>query len=135
MLSNNELQFIKDTPLYRLATSTLNGRSHVVPMHTRMDGDDIVIGGHHFDISYKRKLIDRNQWIACVWDTKDEIEGIKGVEVRGKVKATGKIWDGSEYFILNPDKVFSWGIEEPAAESFRTKMNFGMAHHLSDSNS
>ena len=128
MLTSNELQFVKDTPLYRLATSTPSGRSHVVPMITRMDGDNIVVGGYDFDISYKRRLIDRNQWIACVWDTRDESGEIRGVEVRGKAMATGKIRDGSEYFILEPTKVFSWGIDEPASESFAKKMHFDVEH-------
>jgi hypothetical protein len=128
MLTPNELQFIKDTQLYRLATSTPTGRPHVIPMFTRMDGDNIVVGGYDFDISYKRRLIDRNQWIACVWDTRDEAGAIKGVEIRGKAVATGKIWDGSEYFILEPTKVFSWGIDEPASESFAKKMNFDVTH-------
>ena len=135
MLSEKELKFVKDTPLYRLATSTLQGRPHVVPMITRMEGDNIVIGGLHFDVSYKRKLIDRNEWVACVWDTSGgDTESIQGVEVRGKLSATGKKWDGSEYFILIPTKVFSWGIEESPAESFRNKMNFdieGVAHEPS----
>ena len=50
------------------------------------------------------------------------------MEVRGKAVATGKIWDGSEYFILEPAKVFSWGIDEPASESFAKKMNFDVTH-------
>ena len=128
MLTPTELQFIKDTPLYRLATSSTSGRSHVVPMITRMDEDNIVVGGYDFDISYKRRLIDRNQWIACVWDTRDESGVIKGVEVRGKAIATGKQWDGSDYFILEPTKVFSWGIDEPASESFAKKMHFDVTH-------
>ena len=126
MISEKELQFIKDTPLYRLATSTLGGRPHVVPMITRMDGDSIVVGGMEFDKSYKRRLIDRNNWVACVWDT--DSEGIKGVEVRGRLEATGKLWDGSEYFTLTPTKVFSWGVEEPAVESFKSKMDFDIEH-------
>ena len=128
MLTPKELQYIKDTPLYRLATSTPSGRTHVVPMITRMDGDNIVVGGYDFDISYKRRLIDRNQWIACVWDTREESGAIYGVEVRGKAVATGKQWDGSEYFILEPTKVFSWGIDEPASESFAKKMSFDVTH-------
>ena len=124
MISDKELQFIKDTPLYRLATATPDGRPHVVPMTTRMDGDAIVIGGLEFDKSYKRRLINKNEWVACVWDTNSE--GIKRVEVRGRLSATGKLWDSSEYFILNPTKVFSWGIEEPASESFKAKMDFDL---------
>ena len=125
MLTEKELQFVKDTPLYRFATSTPDGKPHVVPMITRMEGDNIVVGGMHFDVSYKRRLIDRNAWVACVWDTSEGDPGsIKGVEVRGKLVPTGKKWDDSEYFILTPTKIFSWGIEESPADSFRNKMNF-----------
>lgn len=128
MLSPAELDYIKNTPLYRLATSTVNGRSHVVPMNTRMDGNKIIVGGFDFDISYKRRLIGRNEWIACVWDTRDVSGVIKGVEIRGKAVPTGKVVDGSESFELQPAKVFSWGIDEPASESFAKKMNFDVEH-------
>ena len=128
MLTPGELEYVKNTPLYRLAVSTPGGHPHVVPMITRMDGDNIAVGGYEFDISYKRRLIDRNPWIACVWDTRDDDGAIHGVEIRGKAVATGKIWDGSEYFILEPAKVFSWGIDEPASESFAKKMKFDVSH-------
>lgn len=134
MLSAAELEYVRNTSLYRLAVATPNGVPHCVPMRTRLDGGRIIVGGFNFDISYKKNVIERNPRVACVWDTEEGIGdqsgpgNIKGVEVRGTLIPTGTIVDGSGAYYLEPSKVFSWGVEEPASESFAKKMTFDVDH-------
>lgn len=119
--------------LARIATSTPDGQPHVVPLRARLsdDGTKVLVLGHEMAKSYKFRQVQKNPKVAVVWDI--EVAGpprqIKGVEVRGTAEIAWPEGDPDPHFIVTPTKVFSWGINEIAAQSFQKKMGFSMEHH------
>ncbi len=122
-----------DAGLARIATATLDGQPHVVPLRARLNeaGDKILVLGNEMGKSYKYRQVQKNPKIAVVWDI--EVAGpprqIKGVEVRGTAVIKHEPGEPDPYFEVTPTKVFSWGVNEIAAESFQKKMGFTMEHH------
>ena len=118
--------------LARIATSTPDGKPHVVPLRARMNdaGDKVLVLGHEMAASYKYRQVQKNPWVAIVWDGEDPgpPREIKGIEVRGTAVIKQNPGDPDPHFEVTPTKVFSWGINEPAAESFEKKAGMNMAH-------
>ena len=65
--------------------------------------------------------------MAIVWDVVSG-SGIKGVEVRGTAVIKQTPGDRDPHFEVTPSKVFSWGINEDAADSFEKKMGMDVSH-------
>ncbi len=138
MFTDAERAFIGtiETPgavrLAHIATSTPDGKPHVVPLRAKMnaDGDKVLVLGHALASSYKYRQVQKNPWVAIVWD--GETEGppreIQGIEVRGTAVIKQFEGDPDPHFEVTPTKVFSWGINEPAAESFEKKSGMDMSH-------
>lgn len=120
------------TRLARIATSTPDGKPHVVPLRARMNdaGDKILVLGNELAASYKYRQVQKNPWVAIVWDAETEgpPRGIQGIEVRGTAVIKQNPGDKDPHFEVTPTKVFSWGINETAAESFENKMGMDMSH-------
>ena len=119
-----------ETRLARIATSTLSGQPHVVPLRAIMNesGDKVLVLGNSMAQSYKYRQVQKNPKVAVVWDTSSGDYGIKGVEVRGTAVIKQAPGDKDPHFEVTPTKVFSWGINEPAVESFEKKMGMDMSH-------
>jgi hypothetical protein len=116
-----------------IATSTPSGRPHVVPLRARMNdaGDKVLVLGHAMAESYKYRQVQKNPWVAVVWDShtgEGAAREIHGNEVRGSAEIKWPEGDPDPYFEVTPTKVFSWGINEPAAESFEKKSGMNMSH-------
>ena len=119
--------------LARIATSTNDGQPHVVPLRARLNetGDKVLVLGNEMARSYKYRQVQKNPRVAIVWDI--EIPGpprqIKGIEVRGTAVIKQDPGAADPHFEVTPSKVFSWSINEIAAESFQKKMGMTMEHH------
>ncbi len=118
--------------LARLATATRSGQPHVVPLRALLNeaGDRIIVLGTQMAHSYKYRQVQRNPRIALVWDAEapGPPRAIKGIEVRGTAVIKQNDGDRDPHFEVTPTKVFSWGINEPAADSFERKMGMDVSH-------
>jgi pyridoxamine 5'-phosphate oxidase family protein len=122
MFTDAEREYIAGQSLCRIATATNSGKPHVVPLRGRLDGDKVIIGGYDMSKSYKYKQAKRNPAVAVLWDG----PGLQGIEVRGQTEVIEA--SPEPYFVITPTKVFSWGVNEDARESFQSKMGFDMSH-------
>ncbi len=118
--------------LARFATSTTDGQPHVVPIRAWMNeaGDKVLVLGNSLAQSYKYRQVKKNPKVALVWHKDDPgpPRRIKGVEVRGTAVIRHPEGDKDPHFEVTPTKVFSWGINEPAADSFEQKMGMDVSH-------
>lgn len=138
MFTDAERAFIgtMTTPGYvrlaRIATSTPNGQPHVVPLRAVVsdDGEKIIVLGTEMAHSYKYRQVQKNPKVALVWDGEDPgpPRAIKGIEVRGTAVIKQNPGDPDPHFEVTPTKVFSWGINESAADSFEKKMGMDVTH-------
>ena len=117
-----------------IATATPSGQPHVVPLRATLNeaGDKVLVLGHAMAQSYKYRQVQKNPKVAVVWDSQmPNAEGmptIQGVEVRGTAEIKQFPDDPDPHFEVTPTKVFSWGINEPADQSFETKMGMDVSH-------
>ena len=138
MLTDAERAYIGSSPipgeagLGRIATSTLDGQPHVVPLRAHMNeaGDKVIVLGTEMARSYKYRQVKKNPKVAIVWDS--SIGGarptIKGIEIRGTAEIKENDPDVGPHFEVTPTKVFSWGINEHAADSFEKKMGMDTSY-------
>jgi pyridoxamine 5'-phosphate oxidase family protein len=136
MFTDAEREFIGNAQrpgeagLGHIATSTLKGMPHVVPLRAMMNeaGDKVLVLGNSMEQSYKYRQVQRNPQVAIVWDAVNPASGIKGVEVRGIAEIKQNPGDKDPHFEVTPTKVFSWGVNETAADSFEQKMGMDVSH-------
>lgn len=126
IFSEQEIDYLNDQRLGRLATADANGAPHVVPVGFRLseDRNAIDVGGHGFAKSKKYRDLKHNPQIAIVIDDLASISPWtpRGIEIRGRAELhdTGGAekfgpggWDEAWVRIL-PARVIGWGIEAPA---------------------
>ncbi len=137
MFTDSEKAFIGvgdhgEARLARIATSTPDGQPHVVPIRAWLNeaGDKVLVLGNSLAQSYKYRQVKKNPKIALVWHGEDPgpPRKIKGVEVRGTAVIKHPEGDKDPHFEVTPTKVFSWGINEAAADSFEKKMGMDVSH-------
>jgi hypothetical protein len=118
--------------LAHLATATPDGRPHVVPVRALLstESDTVVVLGHSMARSYKYRQLQANPWVAVVWDglpTGAGVDRIEGIEARGRATAVWSEGDADPHLVITPTKTFSWGLNEPAADSFE-RAGLDVAH-------
>ena len=138
MLTDAERAYIGSSPipgeagLGRIATSTLDGQPHVVPLRAHMNeaGDKVIALGTEMARSYKYRQVKKNPKVAIVWDSSagGARPTIKGVEIRGTAVIKQDEGSPDPHFEVTPTKVFSWGVNEHAADSFEKKMGMDTSH-------
>jgi pyridoxamine 5'-phosphate oxidase family protein len=118
--------------LARFATSTRHGQPHVVPLRAvlHQTEDKVIVLGREMAHSYKYQQVQKNPKVAIVWDSQEAgpPPTIKGIEVRGTAVIKQDPGDPDPHFEVTPVKVFSWGINESAADSFEKKMGMDVSH-------
>ncbi|MBM3939874.1 MAG: hypothetical protein FJ318_03065 [SAR202 cluster bacterium] len=130
MFTRAERDYIAQNPLGRIAVSTPDGKPHAVPLFTRIEGDKVICTGFNMAKSYKYRVVQKNPWVAVVWDSRlpTPPPNIAGIEVRGTAVIKHDPGASDAHFEVTPTKVFSWGINEDPATSFEKKMGFDMKH-------
>lgn len=120
--TDEELAYLDDQRLGRLATVGGNSQPHVVPVGFRYDAesDTIQIGGRNMAESKKFRDARRNPRVAFVVDDLQSVDPwrVRGIEIRGEVEA---FTDGGTQFgpgygdawvQITPTRIVSWGINE-----------------------
>jgi pyridoxamine 5'-phosphate oxidase family protein len=64
--SKEEVKFLKESKLARLATVSPSGQPHVVPIGFEFDGEFFHFGGYHLTKSLKFKNIQKNNKVGLV---------------------------------------------------------------------
>lgn len=122
MFTPEEIDYLQNQMLGRLATVGADGQPHVVPVGFRYNAemDTIEIGGHGgFSQRKKYQDVQQNPRVAFVVDDVPSINPWKarGIEIRGKAEIlrTGgtDIRPGfdPEMFRIIPEHTASWGIQ------------------------
>lgn len=118
--TQEELEYLDEQRLGRLATVGANSQPHVVPVGFRYDVDDdaISIGGHSFGESKKFRDAERNPRVAFVVDDLASVDPWKarGVEIRGRAQTFDEGGDrfgpgyDAAWMQIRPERVVSWGL-------------------------
>lgn len=121
VFTKDEIVYLKNQRLGRLATVGSDGQPHVVPVSFRYNDeqDAIEIGGHGgFARRKKYKDIQNNPRVAFVVDDVPSVDPwrARGIEIRGKAEilqsggsSLGPGFD-PEMFRITPKHTNSWGI-------------------------
>ena len=108
--TEKEVEFLMESRLARLATSSPDGQPHVVPVTYEFDGEFIYFSGWNLRRSLKLKNILHNRRIVLVIDDLVSVKPwrARGIEVRG----TGEIVESGDslYIKVVPSRKISWGL-------------------------
>jgi pyridoxamine 5'-phosphate oxidase family protein len=107
----DEAQYLAENFIGRVATSSLNGQPHVVPVGYRFDGTTITFGGWNLTASLKFRNLMANDKVAFVVDDLVSVKPwrARGVEVRGRAEPVVSE-DGVTAIRIIPLNIRSWGL-------------------------
>lgn len=119
-----EINYLQNQRLARIATVGPDGQPHVVPVGFRYnpDTDTVDIGGHDFAQRKKWRDVEQNPRVAVVIDDIASFNPwrVRGIEIRGQVErlmtggeAVNARFD-SATFRITPKRIVSWGINRTA---------------------
>ncbi len=108
--TEEEIKFIMESKIARLATVSRQGHPHVVPVAFEFDGHFIYFSGLNLTGSLKFRQIQQNNHVALVIDdrTSPVIWGGRGIEIQGLAEI--QQCDGYPYVRITPLKRVSWGL-------------------------
>ncbi len=109
--SEAEAEYRAENFIGRIATSSLGGQPHVVPVGYRFDGSTITFGGWNLTKSLKYRNMMANDKVAFVVDDTISTKPwkVRGVEVRGKAEHVVSD-DGVTMIRIIPLNIRSWGL-------------------------
>ncbi len=118
VFTDAELGFLAGQRLARLATASADGEPDVSAVGFSVEGDTIVSGGLDLTKTVRYRHLQRNPRATVVVD---EIVSVdpwqpRGVKVRGR--ATLEDDEGKPRIRIEPDTVWSWGINAGAPKRF-----------------
>lgn len=111
VFTEGQAEFLAENFLGRIATASLSGQPHVVPVGYRFDGTSILFGGWNLEKTLKFRNLSANNKVAFVVDQIVSASPwrVKGVEVRGTAEPFESD-QGMTLVRLIPETVRSWGI-------------------------
>ncbi len=122
-----EINYLQNQRLARIATVGPDGQPHVVPVGFRYNPvtDTIDVGGHNFAQRKKWRDVQQNPRVAVVIDDLASVNPwtVHGIEIRGEAE---RLMTGGEsvvtgfdsaMFRITPKRIVSWGIN-PAADAW-----------------
>ncbi len=122
-----EINYLQNQRLARIATVGPDGQPHVVPVGFRYnpDTDTIDIGGHNFAQRKKWRDVQQNPRVAVVIDDVASVNpwSVRGIEIRGEAERlmaggeTVAAGFDSAMFRITPKRIISWGIN-PAVNAW-----------------
>lgn len=120
--TEQEIAYLDEQRLGRLATVGSGNQPHVVPVGFRYDADAdaIHIGGHDFGETKKFRDAERNPLVAFVVDDLASVDPWRprGVEIRGRARTFrdggGHLGPGYDeaWIQIDPDRVIPWGLDD-----------------------
>lgn len=117
MFSAQEIAYLDAQRLARIATASTQGQPDVAPVGFEFDGVDFYVGGLDLRKTLKYKNVQNNPRVALVVDDLESLTPWtpRGIKVHGRAEIVvreGSMGSG-EYIRITPQKVWSWGIEQP----------------------
>ncbi len=107
--TEEEVAFLTQGRLARVATASRDGQPHVVPVVYEFDGTAFYFSGWNLEKSLKFRNLTENRKVAMVID--DVLTVCpwrpRGLEVRGVAELASE--DGRPYVKVNPSVKRSWG--------------------------
>ena len=119
MLSDPEVEYLKNQRLARIATASPKGEPEVSPVAFEYDGKYFYVGSHDQSIFFKtrryKNIKKGNARVSLVIDDLQSVDPWRprGIKVRGRaevVEHNGMFGKGS-YLRISPQVTISWGIE------------------------
>jgi pyridoxamine 5'-phosphate oxidase family protein len=109
--TESEAVFLSENFIGRVATASLSGQPHVVPVSYRYDGSVITFGGWNLKRSLKFRNIAANNKVAFVVDDIVSVSPwkVRGIEVRGRAEPVTSSDDVTAVRII-PLNIRSWGL-------------------------
>lgn len=115
MFTEKEIAYIHSQHLARLATVSSSGQTDVAPVGFRFDGKTFFITGFDITKTFKYKNVKAgNDKVSLVID---DLASVQPWVARGiKIHGTAEIveGDGRASLILNPKRLWSWGVDDVA---------------------
>lgn len=122
--TDEEVAYLNEQRLGRLATVGTGGQPHVVPVgfSYAAEADAIRISGHDFAATKKFRDAERNPKVAFVVDDLASVDPWRprGIEIRGRAETFRESGErvgpgsGSAWLQIEPERITSWGIDEGA---------------------
>ncbi len=111
--TEEQAQFLAENFIGRLATASMSGQPHVVPVGYRFDGSTITFGGWNLARSLKFRNLMANEKVAFVVDDVVSVKPwkVRGVEVRGRAEPVISK-DGTTMVRIIPLNIRSWGLRD-----------------------
>jgi pyridoxamine 5'-phosphate oxidase family protein len=109
VFTEDEVKFVTQSRLARVATASREGQPHVVPVAYEFDGTAFYFSGWNLRKSLKFKNLMENEKVALVIDDLLTVDPWRprGLEVRGKAKLCDE--EGRAYVKITPLVKRSWG--------------------------
>ncbi|MFF7403583.1 PPOX class F420-dependent oxidoreductase [Streptomyces murinus] len=117
-----ELSYLRSQRLGRMATVDPHSQPQANPVGYRLQDDGtILIGGYAMGTTKKWRNLRENPRIALVVDDIVSVDPwrVRGVDIRGEAELLVGPHElgpqlSAEVIRIRPERVFSWGLEEPA---------------------
>jgi len=106
-----QAQYLAENFIGRLATASVSGQPHVVPVGYRFDGSTITFSGRNLTTSLKYRQMMANDKVAFVVDDVVSYHPwkVRGIEVRGRAEPVVSS-DGVTMVLIIPLNIRSWGL-------------------------
>jgi pyridoxamine 5'-phosphate oxidase family protein len=113
-----ELDYLRSQRLARLATASASGQPDVSAVGFGIDGDAVVSGGRDITKTVRYRHLRENPRATIVIDDLASVDPWqpRGVKVRGV--ATIETHDGSLRIRIQPEVIWSWGVNPDAEKYF-----------------
>lgn len=110
--SESEAEYLAENFIGRVATLSITGEPHVVPVSYSFDGTTIVFGGWNLTGSLKYRNLMGNDRVAFVVDdiVSTRPWKVRGVEIRGRAEPVVSK-EGVTAIRIIPINISSWGLE------------------------
>lgn len=114
--TDEEAEFIGQSNLARIATSSKSNQPHVVPVTFEFDGERFYFSGWNLQQSLKFRNIQDNDKVALVIDDLTSVRPWRprGIEIRGHAEVEQN--DDGLYVKVIPERKISWGLVKGGAD-------------------
>lgn len=111
--SEAEAGYLAENFIGRVATSSVSGQPHVVPVGYSFDGTTVTFSGRNLSKTLKFRNLMANDKVAFVVDDLVSTQPwkVRGVEVRGRAEPVVSR-DGVTMIRIIPLNIRSWGLED-----------------------
>jgi pyridoxamine 5'-phosphate oxidase family protein len=116
MFTENEVAYLRQQRLARIATVSETGQPDVAPVGYTFDGEYFYVGGRDIFKTYKYKNIQSNAKVALVVDDLESVDPWRprNIKIHGRAdvveREKGYMGAGT-YIRIKPERKWSWGLK------------------------